>query len=82
MEEFKKILVLENEIEAQLLDSILTERDIPHFIKTYHDSVYNGIYQTQKGWGRLDAPEEYKEEILEIYGNLPGDEEEEFPIDM
>ena len=76
MKELKKILVLENEIEAQLLDSILTERNIPHVIKTYHDSVYNGIYQTQKGWGRLDAPEEYKEEILDIYKNLPGNDEE------
>lgn len=76
MEEFKKILVLENEIEAQLLDSILTDRNIPHFIKTYHDSAYNGIYQPQKGWGRLDAPEEYKKEILEIYKNLPGNDEE------
>ena len=79
MEEFKKILVFENEIEAQLLDSILTERNIPHLIRTYHDSVVNGIYQTQKGWGRLDAPEEYKEEILQIYENLPGNDEESPP---
>jgi hypothetical protein len=76
MEEFKKILVLENEIEAQLLDSILTERNIPHLIRTYHDSVYDGIYQAQKGWGRVDAPEEYKEEIAEIYKNLSTDNEE------
>ncbi len=75
MEDFKKILVLENEIEAQLLGSILTERNIPHLIRTYHDSVYNGLYQTQKGWGRLDAPEEYKEEILEIYANLSTDDD-------
>ena len=70
-EEFKTILILENEIEAQLLDSILTERNIPHLITTYHDSVYDGIYQAQKGWGHIDAPEEYKEEIMEIYANLP-----------
>jgi hypothetical protein len=76
MEEYKKILVLENEIEAQLLDSILTERNIPHLIRTYHDSVYDGIYQAQKGWGRVDAPEEYKEEIAEIYKNLSTDNEE------
>lgn len=35
-----KILILDNEIEAKLLDSILTERDIPHRIKSYHDSAY------------------------------------------
>jgi hypothetical protein len=80
MEEFKTILVLENEIEAQLLDSILTERDIPHFIKTYHDSAYDGIYQSQKGWGRVESPEEYKQEIMEIYASLPVNADES-PID-
>lgn len=30
MEKFKKILILENEIEARLLDSVLNERNIPH----------------------------------------------------
>ena len=72
-EEFKTILILENEIEAQLLDSILTERNIPHLITTYHDSVYDGIYQSQKGWGHLDAPEEQQAEIMEIYTNLSAD---------
>ncbi len=76
MEEFKKILIFENEIEAQLMESILIERNIPYLIKTYHDSVYDGIYQAQKGWGRLDAPEEYKEEIMEIYENLSPDNDE------
>ena len=71
MEKFTKILILENEIEAQLMDSILAERDIPHRIRSYHDSAYNGIYQVQKGWGRIDAPERYKEEILSIYRDLP-----------
>jgi hypothetical protein len=71
MEEFKKIIVLNNAIEAQLLDSVLNERQIPHRLRSYHDSAYDGIFQTQKGWGRLDAPLEYKEEIEAIYRDLP-----------
>ncbi len=71
MEEFKKIQILENEIEARLLDSVLNERDIPHRIKSYHDSAYDGIYQTQKGWGVVEAPLSYKEEIISIYQDLP-----------
>lgn len=71
MEDFKKILVLENEIEAQLLDSVLNERDIPHRIRSYHDSAYDGIYQAQKGWGVVQAPLSYKEEIISIYRDLP-----------
>jgi hypothetical protein len=71
MEEYKKILILENEIEAQLLDSVLNERGIPHRIRSYHDSAYDGIYQAQKGWGRVEAPPSYQEEITSIYRDLP-----------
>jgi hypothetical protein len=71
MEQFEKILILDNEIEAELLDSILIERDIPHLIQSYHDSAYDGIYQAQKGWGVVMAPEAFKEVIMSIYQDLP-----------
>jgi hypothetical protein len=71
MEEFKKILILENEIEARLLDSVLNERNIPHRIRSYYDSAYDGIFQTQKGWGVVLAPPQYQEEIEAIYQDLP-----------
>lgn len=71
MEQFKKILILENELEAQLLDSILNERDIPHRLRSYHDSAYDGLYQAQKGWGVVMAPLTFKEEITSIYQDLP-----------
>ena len=71
MEQFNKILILENEIEAKLLDSILTERDIPHRIRSYHDSAYDGIFQAQKGWGVVMAPLTFKEVITSIYQDLP-----------
>ena len=75
MDEFKKILILENEIEARLLDSVLTERNIPHRIRSYHDSAYDGIFQAQKGWGVVLAPAEYEEEIQAIYDDLPLEED-------
>jgi hypothetical protein len=74
MEEFKKIIVLENEIEARLIDSVLNERNIPHRVRSYHDSAYDGIFQTQKGWGVVLAPPEYEEEVLSIYQDLPLEE--------
>ncbi len=70
-EDFKKILVLENEIEARLMDSILTEREIPHRMKSYHDTAYDGIFQVQKGWGHVEAPERYRDEIIAIQQELP-----------
>ncbi len=77
MEGFKKIVVLDNEIQARLMDSILIERDIPHRLRSYHDSAYDGIFQTQKGWGIIEAPLSYKEEILAIFKDLPLKEQEE-----
>ncbi|MDI6754968.1 MAG: hypothetical protein QME78_11330 [Thermodesulfobacteriota bacterium] len=70
-EGYKKIVVLENEIEAQLMDSILTERQIPHRMKSYHDTAYGGIFQVQKGWGHVEAPESYRDEIMAIQEDLP-----------
>lgn len=70
MDDMRKIAVLENEVEAHLVSSILAERSIPHFIKSYHDVAYNGIFQFQKGWGVINAPLVHKETILEILDDL------------
>ena len=70
MEDYIKIATLENEIEAGLFDSILTERNIPHLMRSYYDTAYDGLFQTQKGWGYVSAPEGYKEEIMEILADL------------
>ena len=70
MEDYAKIAILENEIEAGLLDAILTERKTPHLMRSYHDTAYNGLFQNQKGWGYVAAPESYKEEITEILSDL------------
>jgi len=70
MEEFVKIIIFENEVEARYMEAILKERNIPHIIKSYYDLAYDGLFQTQKGWGHLEAPEKYQEEIEEICDDL------------
>lgn len=70
MDNIVKVAILENEIEAKLLASILTDRHIPHFIGSYRDMVYDGIFQIQKGWGFVRAPISYKGEILEILEDM------------
>jgi hypothetical protein len=65
-EKYLKAVTLENEVEARLLDSVLTERNIPHLMISYHDTAYDGLYQTQKGWGYISAPSAYHEEIQDI----------------
>ncbi len=73
MDDYVKVIVLDNEIEAQLLDSILSERDIPHLMVSYHDTAYDGLFQTQKGWGHVSAPALFKQEILEILNEVRRD---------
>ena len=70
MEAYEKVAVLENDIEAQLLNSILRERGIPHSMRSYHDTAYDGLFQTQKGWGHVSAPLSFHEEIKEILFDL------------
>jgi len=65
-----KILEFNNEFEAKLLDEILSEKNIPHLIRSYHDSAYDGLWQLQSSWGHLEAPGEYSEEILRTYSQM------------
>jgi hypothetical protein len=44
----------------------LSEKNIPHRIRSFHDTAYDGLFQFQKGWGELYAPLKLKGEILEI----------------
>ena len=70
MAKFKKILVLDNEVEARLLDAVLEEQQIPHLMRSYHDRAYDGLWQQQKGWGHVEASEDHTEQILAIYEDL------------
>ena len=71
MTHYSKILVLDNEIQAQLFDSILIEHGIPHIICSYYDSAYYLLCHRGKGWGHVEAPESYRKEILELFTELP-----------
>ena len=70
MSEYQKIVTLQNEIQANALEAELKARKIPHLLRSFHDSAYNGIYQQQKGWGIIEAPQQYEAEILEILSDL------------
>ena len=70
MTQTEKILIFKNEFEASLLDEILNDKNIPHIIRSYHDSAYDGLWQNQSGWGHIEAPAEYREEILKTYKEM------------
>ncbi len=66
MDKLEKIAVLDNEVQAELVDSVLSERGIPHLMQSYHDSALDGIYQARSGWGHIEAPADAKNEILAV----------------
>ena len=67
---FVKIAILENAIEAQLLGSMLAQYDIPHRVRSYHDTAYNGLFQFQKGWGEIYGPPAFRQQILDAIADL------------
>jgi hypothetical protein len=65
-----KIVALAHEVEAERLDLELGNRGIPHLLRSYHDSALDGLYQTAHGWGHIEAPSEYKENILAVLQDI------------
>lgn len=65
-----KILTLRTEAEAILLSGLLDQANIQHMLKSFHDSAYDGMWQTQTSWGTLHAYEEDRQAILDIYNNM------------
>ena len=65
-----KVAVLEHEVEAERLGVELTNRSIPHLMRSYYDSALNGLYQSVQGWGDVQAPGEQKDAILAILNDI------------
>jgi hypothetical protein len=70
MSRITRIVVLHDEVEAMHMAAELERRGIPHVIRSFHDSAYDGLFQMQIGWGALEADEKHREEIEEIYADL------------
>ena len=70
METYEKILVLNNEFEAGLLEEVLTDRKIPHGIVTSDDTALGGIMEMEYGWGYVEAPARCREEITRLYEEI------------
>ena len=68
--DFVKVAVLEDEDQARLLGLILTAQGVPYRMHSYHDTAFDGLFQTQKGWGHISAPRSCHEAIMEVIHDL------------
>lgn len=47
----------ENEAEANVIRSVLEENGIYAEVKSFHDTAYDGLFQSQYGWGVVRVSE-------------------------
>ncbi len=66
----KKIVTLQNEVEALKIKDMLDSCSIPHLITSFHDSAYDGLWQNQWGWGALEADEADEDKILALLQDI------------
>jgi hypothetical protein len=65
-----KLITLDNRFQADLLKDALEKRDIPHLIREYKDTAYDGLFVTQKGWGTVMVDEDRMDEARLIVEEL------------
>ena len=53
----KNLMKPENEAEANVIKSILEQHGIYAEIKSFHDTAYDGLFQSQYGWGVIRVSE-------------------------
>ncbi|MEJ2640739.1 MAG: DUF2007 domain-containing protein [Desulfosarcinaceae bacterium] len=53
----KNLMQPENEAEANVIKSVLAEHGIYAEIKSFHDTAYDGLFQSQYGWGLIRVSE-------------------------
>ncbi len=70
MRNYVKADVLDNEVEARLLSSLLEEEGIPHYLRSYRDSAYDGIFLPERGWGHVESDPRHHERIAELLADL------------
>lgn len=53
----KTLMKPENEAEANVIKSVLKEHGIHAEIQSFHDTAYDGLFQSQYGWGLIRVSE-------------------------
>ena len=70
MSKYERIVDIEREWQAQIIDEELQRRNIPHMMRSHRDSALDGLLQSPGGWGHIEAPLEFKDDIIRIVEDL------------
>jgi hypothetical protein len=77
----KNLMQPENEAEANVIKSVLEEHGIYAEIKSFHDTAYDGLFQSQYGWGYIRVSEADFTEAQRIIEEWEKASPEELPWD-
>ena len=77
----KTLLKPENEAEANVIKSVLEEHGIYAEIKSFHDTAYDGLFQSQYGWGLIRVAEQDLAEAQRIIEEWRNAAPEDLPWD-
>ena len=77
----KTLLKPENQAEANVIQSVLKDHGIVAEIKSFHDTAYDGLFQSQYGWGLILVSEEDFAEAERIVEEWRNSSPEELPWD-
>ena len=75
----KTLLQPANEAEANVIKSVLEEHGIYAEIKSFHDTAYDGLFQSQYGWGLIRVAEKDLSEAQRIVEEWRSAAPEELP---
>jgi hypothetical protein len=63
-------IYLRNAVEANLLEALLREAGIPHYLKIYRDPSFKGSWNFIDAWGHVECPAEHEEEVRKLLEGL------------
>jgi type III secretory pathway lipoprotein EscJ len=53
----KNLIQPENDAEANVIKSVLADHGIYAELRSFHDTAYDGLFQSQYGWGVIRVSE-------------------------
>ena len=77
----KTLMKPENEAEANVIKSVLEEHGIHAEIRSFHDTAYDGLFQSQYGWGLIRVSEADLHEAQRIITEWKDASPDELPWD-
>jgi deoxyribose-phosphate aldolase len=61
---------LDNRFEADVVSAALKAAGVPHLLRTYEDTAYDGLYISQKGFGDVYVDPEHQARAEEVLNDL------------